>query len=121
MSLDGTALSYREAVGSLMWLAHTSRVDIANAVRAVARQCQNPTVRHWKTAIKIMPYLRAKKDLGITYVRGSGLHVYVYVYADANYADAADDGRLTSGVAVMITGVVVNYSSRTEGTSFVYN
>ena len=29
--------SYREMVGSLMWIANQTRPDIANAVRAVAR------------------------------------------------------------------------------------
>ena len=40
---------YREAVGCLMWVAHMPMVGIENAVRAVTRQGQDPTVRHWNT------------------------------------------------------------------------
>ena len=36
----------RAAVGSLIWLGGTTRPDIANAVRAVARQAHDPAERH---------------------------------------------------------------------------
>ena len=38
--------SYREAVGSLIWLSTMTRLDILNAVHAVARHSHNPTDRH---------------------------------------------------------------------------
>ena len=37
---------FRELVGSLMWLSISTRPDIANAVRAVARYCTAPRVIH---------------------------------------------------------------------------
>ena len=37
----------REAIGSLMWLSTTTRPDITNAVRAVARYAHEPTERLW--------------------------------------------------------------------------
>lgn len=48
---------YKEAVGSLMRLPTMARPDISNAVRGMARQCQNPTDRHRKAENKIMSYL----------------------------------------------------------------
>ena len=45
---------YRGAVGSLMWLPTMTRLDISNAVRAVARHYHNPTDRRWKAVLKIM-------------------------------------------------------------------
>ena len=38
---------FRELVGSLMWLSISTRPDIANAVRAVARYCTAPRAIHW--------------------------------------------------------------------------
>ena len=38
---------YREAVGALMWLTTMTRPDIACAVRAVARFCENPVSRRY--------------------------------------------------------------------------
>ena len=48
---------YRETVGSLMWLSTMTKPDISNVVRAEARQSHNPTDRHWKAVMKIIPYL----------------------------------------------------------------
>ena len=48
---------YREALGALMWTATTTRPDIACAVRAVARFCENPGPAHKKVVMKILQYL----------------------------------------------------------------
>ena len=45
---------FRELVGSLMWLSISTRPDIANAVRAVARYCTAPKAIHWKAALGIL-------------------------------------------------------------------
>ena len=44
---------FRELVGRLMWLANQTRPDIANEVRAVARNTTSPRKAHWKTAAGI--------------------------------------------------------------------
>ncbi|CAN0497587.1 unnamed protein product, partial [Discosporangium mesarthrocarpum] len=38
----GVDIPYRETVGSLMWAAVMTRLDIANAVREVAKYCNSP-------------------------------------------------------------------------------
>ena len=42
---------FREFVGGLMWLAISTRPDISNAVRSVARYCSAPKAVHWKSAL----------------------------------------------------------------------
>ena len=49
--------SFRELVGSLMWLSISTRPDIANAVRAVARYYTAPRAIHWKAAFGILEYV----------------------------------------------------------------
>ncbi|CAM9670111.1 unnamed protein product, partial [Sphacelaria rigidula] len=39
---------YRNAVGRLTWLETFSRPDVANTVRALARQSHDPCERHWE-------------------------------------------------------------------------
>ena len=56
---------YREAVGALMWTASMTRSDIACAVRAVARFCENPGPAHKKTVMKILQYLLHTKEWGL--------------------------------------------------------
>ena len=48
---------YREAVRALMWTATMTRPDIACAVRAVVRFCENPGPAHKKAVMKIFQYL----------------------------------------------------------------
>ena len=96
-----------------MWLVVMTRPDIGNDVRAVARQSLNPTARHWKAVIQIIQYLLGTKDLGLTFGRRSGLEMAAF--ADANYADKADDRRSVSGVAVTLAKSVMSWSSSTEG------
>ena len=57
---------YREAVGVLMWTATMTRPDIACAVRAKARFCENPGPAHKKVVMKILQYLLYTKEWGCT-------------------------------------------------------
>ena len=48
---------YQKAVGALVWTATMTRPDIACAVRAAARFCENPGPAHKKAVIKMLQYL----------------------------------------------------------------
>ena len=95
----------REAVGSLLWLSTMTRPDITNAVRAVAL-----IERLWEAGVKILSYFNGTKSFGITYVRVSGLGLEVY--ADAEYADKANDRCWVSAVAVTFGGTVVSHARK---------
>ena len=97
--------SYREMVGSLMWIANQTRPDIANAVRAVARFSHDPKEVHVKAARKINEYLSATAHLGLTFRDGSKLEDVqlehdLETYVDADYVHKADDRRSVLCVAV---------------------
>ena len=53
---------FRELVGSLMWLSISTRPDISNAVRAVARYCTAPRAIHWKAALGILEYITGTSE-----------------------------------------------------------
>ena len=61
-----------------MWLVVWSRLEIANATRAVARNTNNPTERHKQAVLQIIKYLLGTKDLCLTFKRGSDLDLSVY-------------------------------------------
>ena len=46
--------SFRERFGGLIWLAISTRPDISNTVRSVARYCSAPKATHWKSALGIL-------------------------------------------------------------------
>ena len=74
----------REAVGALMWTAATTRPDIACAVSAVSRSCENPGPAHKNTVMKILHYLLHTKESGITY-GGQGCRLSMEAYTDSDF------------------------------------
>ena len=103
---------YKEAVRGLMWLVVMSRPDITNAVRAVSRHSNSPAERHWNVVLQIIRYLLGTKDLSLAFEWGSGLEISVF--ADANYAEKADDRRSVSGVPVTVGKSSVSWFSSTQ-------
>ena len=87
-------------------------VKAGHRERAVARHSHDPTARHWKAVLMIIEYLVGTKDLGLKFERESGLNLLVF--ADANYAEKADDRRSVSGVAVTLGNSVVSWVSSTQ-------
>ena len=102
----------RTAIDSLIWLGGMTRLDITNAVRAVAHQAHNPAERHWRAVRKMITYLNKTKYLGLVFVKDGDRKLSVYV--DADYANKDNDRRSVSGVAVMVGGTVLNASSTTQ-------
>ena len=56
---------YRQAVGSLIWLASGARPDIAYAFSQVARFDANQRTVYWKAVVKIFRYPKGTANLGI--------------------------------------------------------
>ena len=104
--------TYRALVGSLMWLSFMTRLHIGNALRACARHSHNPSPRHWKALLQVAAYVNATKEMGLRFVRGSGLRLSVY--ADADYPAASNDRRSVSGVAVMLGHTAIGWKSSTQ-------
>ena len=89
------------------------RPDITNnAARAALRHSNSPAKRHWKAVLQIIRYLFGTKDLSLTFEWGSGLEISVF--ANANYAEKADDRRSVSGVAVTVGKSSVSRFSSTQ-------
>ena len=105
---------FRELVGGLMWLAISTRPDISNAVRSVARYYSTPKVIHCKATLRILAYSNGTSGFGITYQRGTLGSISLEVFADASYASKATDRRSVSGGAIMCRGACVCWFSRTH-------
>ncbi|CAB1104204.1 unnamed protein product [Ectocarpus sp. CCAP 1310/34] len=107
----------REAIGCLMWTKLT-RPDIALPLNKSRKIAHSPTGGIWNALVRIMSYLNFTKDFGITYVRGSGLDLSVFV--DASYADNEVDRRSTTGLAdvkeaLFVRGVLSFIAPETSG------
>ena len=106
---------FRELVGGLIWLAISTRLDISNAVRSVARCYSTPKAMYWKAALGILGYINGTySHFGITYQRGTLAIISLEVFADADYASKATDRTSVSGGAIICGGACACWFSRTQ-------
>ena len=99
-------------VGSLMWLSISTRPDVSNAVRAVARYCAAPKAIHWKVALGILKYSNGTSEYGITFQRGILSSISLEMFAGAHYTSEATD--TVSVGATMCGGASACWFSRTQ-------
>jgi hypothetical protein len=105
---------YREAVGSLMYLATATRPDIAFAVGKAARVMDRPAEKNWNDVKRIFRYLRLTSNYGIKYTRGSG---ELNVFSDADFAGDKATRRSTTGVLAMFADGAVSWTSQLQRTT----
>jgi hypothetical protein len=110
---------YREAVGSLLWAARTSRPDILYAVGKVSSHCNNPSLAHVNAVKHILRYLKGTATIGLTYHRAADLTLEAMCDADWAGEPAENDNAMksTSGIVIYLRGVGVIYCESTLQTT----
>ena len=58
---------YKEAIGSLLFLAMVYRPDIAFSVGVLSRFSENPTKIHWNAVKRIIKYIKWTAEYGLIY------------------------------------------------------
>jgi hypothetical protein len=101
---------YREAVGSLMYLAMGTRPDIAYAVGIVSRFCQNPGQAHWNAVKRIFAYLAGSREMQLMY---GGEKRALVGYSDAD-GSMNEDRHAITGYAFMLDGGAVSWCSKKQ-------
>jgi hypothetical protein len=87
----GHQVPYLSAIGALMYLANSTRPDIAFAVNLLARHSAAPTKRHWTGVKQILRYVNGTRDLGLFFKRGPSSDVVGYT--DVGYQSDPHNGR----------------------------
>jgi hypothetical protein len=105
---------YREVVGSLMYLAATTRPDIAFAVNKAARVMDRLAEKDWNDVKRIFRYLRSTSNYGFRYTRGPGESK---VFSDADFAGDKVTRRSTTGVIAIIANGAVSWTSQLQKTT----
>ena len=121
------SIPYREAVGSLLWLANGTRPDIAYAVNQVARYMDNPGILHWNAVLRIIYYLKGTLSKGIEFRGNNSLEAetqgyFSYpkaeatIFVDADHAGHKDDRRSVTGYVFMLAEGPISWQSRSQTT-----
>lgn len=103
---------YREAVGSLMFLAVVSRPDIAYAVNNVSKFLSKHNKEHWQAVKRIFAYLVGTKNVGIKY-RGTE-NIKLVGYSDSDFANDIETRRSTTGYMFELAEGPVTWSSQRQ-------
>jgi hypothetical protein len=88
---------YISAVGSLLYLATSTRPDISYAVGVLSHFTSNPGPAHWKTVKHLFHYLKGTADLHLVYAPDASGKLFI-LYTDADYGDNPENSRSTSGL-----------------------
>ena len=103
---------YREAVGSLMYAAIISRIDITFSVGQVSRFVGKHKQEHWKAVKRIFRYLSGTRGYGIYYQSNTGLDLTMY--SDADFAGDKLTRKSTSGYVSILGGSPVTWTSQLQ-------
>ena len=68
---------YRSMIGGLQYLTHT-RLNIANAIRIVARFQANPREAHYVVVKRIFRYLKGTLEFGLWYDKSNDFTLCLY-------------------------------------------
>jgi len=113
--IDSTeeSIPYREAVGSLLYLAGATRPDIAYAVNILSRHQQNPTELECNMINRVFRYLKGTKFLRLNY---RGKRNDLVAFSDASFADCKNSIS-TCGYIIQLFGDTISW--RTTKQSYV--
>ena len=123
------SIPYRKAVGSLTYLANSSRPDIAHAVNYVAQYSQNPGESHWRAVKMILRYLSGTKNYALQFAgaankvlaeagesNAAAMVPALRAFADANWGGCLDTRRSTTGWIVALGNDILDWQSRKQTT-----
>ena len=105
---------YLSAVGALMYLATTTRPDIAYTVGVLARFNFNPGWAHWLTVKHLLRHIKGTMDYSITYSPDPSQPETFITFSDADHGGCKDTGHSTGGYVVKMGTGAVSWSSKLQ-------
>ena len=96
-----------------MYLALTTRPDIAYAAGVLARFNSNPGLSHWQAAKHVLHYLKGTVDHKLVYPPSNSSELFI-TYSDSDHGGNPDNGQSTGGYVVKIGTGAVSWSSKLQ-------
>ena len=103
---------YQQKVGSLMYVAVTTRPDVAFAVSRLARFLVNPGPSHHKAADRVIAYLKDTSELALQFGGEDDLEVA----SDASFADNTRDRKSSQAFAIKLFGGMIAWRANKQDT-----
>ncbi|KAH9113223.1 hypothetical protein LEN26_000145 [Aphanomyces euteiches] len=103
--------SYRQGVGSLMYLMLGTRPDLAFAVQSLSRFLHRPGRKHFGQMKRVMRYVAGTMNYGLLY---HGQQLNLSGYTDSDYAANPDNRKSISGYCTFVGKCLVSWSSQAQ-------
>lgn len=104
---------YRQAVGSLMYLAVATRPDIVFAVSYCSQFLDKAEKHHWAMVKRILKYLKGTVEYGILFKHNFQPGI-LEAYCDADYASDTTTRKSVSGFVFKYSGGAIAWASRRQ-------
>ncbi len=108
---------YREAVGSLIYLATCTRPDLRFLVSELSQYFTRPTVEQWNTVKHVLRYLKGTQNKELCCRKGANENL-INAYSDADWAADVTDKRSTTGYCISLNknGPLVSWKTKRQPT-----
>ena len=100
---------HKSLVGSLIYLAICTWLDLAMGVSIVSRFGHNPGMVHWEAAKRLLRYVKDSDGDGI--FNNLGENVELWVYSDASYGSDSETKRGRSRFVTMSGRAAISWGS----------
>ncbi|KAG2782752.1 hypothetical protein PC129_g20533 [Phytophthora cactorum] len=110
-------MPYRDVIGALVYLATTTRPDLAVPVGYLSRYGQRPNVAHAAALKRVLRYLAATQNQGVFFKNqghGAVNKVVIDGYVDAEPGNCPETRKSESGYALKMAGGPVAWAARRQ-------
>lgn len=111
-SLQDDVYQYRQLIGSLMYLAVSTRPDIAYACSQLSQFNNCFDKRHWLAAKRILRYLAGTITYSLCFIKSGNWNLYAYT--DADFANCLISRKSITGFVIKLGNDTINWESRKQ-------
>jgi hypothetical protein len=111
--------TYRSLVGSMLYAANITRVDIAYIIGVLARYTHKPYNYHLIAAKHVLKYLAGSKDKKLVFGpnynnKNSNDKFNIVMYSDSNWANEKEDRISTGGWLLTVNDSPISWQSKKQ-------
>jgi len=110
---EDQSIPYRSLIGALLFLAKTTRPDIAFAVAKLSQFTNGYNHEHWMAAKRVLRYLKGTMDLGIKYPSKQASNTMIG-HCDSDYAGNRNDRKSQSGFVFFYGEKLISWRSQKQ-------
>jgi hypothetical protein len=107
-------MTYRKLIGSVLYAANLTRMDISHTVGVLCQHLNCPTDHHYNAAFYLLGYLAGTIDHKLLFHSSDSDNPFLCAYSDADWGNDKNGRKSTSGVLVQMNGTSVYWSSKKQ-------